>query len=77
MTLTVVGDVRAARRLFVENRRKHVSKLTAKNFWQILQMLKCGCSMNSIGKSVGVTREALEDYACRICASAARRDGKP
>jgi len=66
MTLTVVGDVRAARRLFVENRRKHVSKLTAKNFWQILQMLKCGCSMNSIGKSVGVTREAVrgvyEDY---------------
>ena len=26
--------------------------------------------------AVGVTREALEDYACRICASAARRDGK-
>jgi capsular polysaccharide biosynthesis protein len=27
--------------------------------------------------AVGVTREALEDYACRICASATRRDGKP
>jgi capsular polysaccharide biosynthesis protein len=27
--------------------------------------------------AVGVTREALEDYACRICASAARQDGKP
>jgi hypothetical protein len=26
--------------------------------------------------ALGVTREALEDYACRICASAARQDEK-